>query len=346
MNFSTRFSSLIDNYVQKELVVKYHNDEFKDYFSEHIHGFVLNIFAEIKHNAQTYNTRKYTINYRIEYRVIKLIDEIFNELYEIRVFDMGFAQSKYSIKTNVFIGHNKCQKRELQWTWKEGNPYVYGKRTHSINYEPDYRNLLSTDWNMAQKGERTDLTIIVGEKRIPAHSQILSCRSEYFKGLLRSQMSESMTGKIEIKNHKSVMIENYIKFIYTQELDPKVKESTQLLVDSILFAHQNLELNLIQACVSELHLLVRENEVEFDTFKSFIDIALKHEIEFLLDVCFNYIMHHENILDWLIDVVNIDNWEILHQRAELSKFTMITEELETIRKYNQSFQCKRRKVSK
>ncbi len=346
MNFSTQFSSLIDNYVQKELESKYHNDEFKESFSECIRGFVLNIFAEIKYKAQTDNTHKHTLNHYMYIPEIKLIDKIFNELYEIKVFDKGNTRSKRVRKNNILLGYRTCQKRKLQWTWKESNPYLYGTKTHSINYEPDCRNVLSTDWNIAQKGQGTDLTIIAEEKRIPAHSQILSCRSEYFRVLLRSKMSESMSREIEIKNHKSAVIENYIKFIYTQELDPKVRESAQLLVDSIVFAHQTLEPKLIQACVSELHLLVHENEVEFDTFKSFIDIALEYEIGSLLDVCFNYIMHHEDILDWLIDIVNIDNWVFLHQSAKLYEFTMITEELETIRKYNQSFKCNRRKVSK
>ncbi len=354
MNFTTQFSSLIDNYVHKELGNEYHNDEFKDYFSEWIHVFVLKFFAEIKHQVRTTDKVKceYIKFYPIDDPAIKLIDEFFNKLYEIRFSSTGTG-GMFPDDENTpqkLPGHRGLTtKQKLKWTWKESNPYLYGKIPHYgkiTYYEPDYRNVVSTDWNMAQKGERTDLTIIVEEKKIPAHSQILSCRSEYFKALLRSQMNEAMTGEIEIKNHKSAVIENYIKFIYTQELDPKVRESAQLLVDSMLFAHQNQELNLIQACVSELLHLLRENEVEFDTFKSFIDIALEYEIGSLLDACFNYIMHHEDILDWLIKVANIDNWEILHQRAELSKFTKITEELETIRKYNQSFQYKRRKVSK
>jgi len=76
-------------------------------------------------------------------------------------------------------------------------------------------NLLS----MLEDARNTDTTFIVEERRISAHSQILSARSEVFDRELNGSMQESISKVVEIKDVEFATFNVFLRFLYTDDLN-------------------------------------------------------------------------------------------------------------------------------
>mmetsp|Transcript_4357 Transcript_4357/g.5999 ORF Transcript_4357/g.5999 Transcript_4357/m.5999 type:complete len:346 (-) Transcript_4357:327-1364(-) len=109
---------------------------------------------------------------------------------------------------------------------------VYGsieyntKRSGSIALSPSkYKATLSQDLASILFMESTsDVTIIAGDERIPAHKFMLCLRSEVFKAMLCTGMTETRTNIIEISDFDESIVRELLKYIYTDECSPKALE--------------------------------------------------------------------------------------------------------------------------
>ena len=91
--------------------------------------------------------------------------------------------------------------------------------------DPHNRDLASSAGKAAdlrQSGERSDLTVVVGQKRFSLHSFPMMCHSDYFAALLRSQMSDSQNlHLIDFPGGESTM-DLLADFCYQISIDDKL----------------------------------------------------------------------------------------------------------------------------
>ena len=88
--------------------------------------------------------------------------------------------------------------------------------------------LLATQlWESTEKKLLTDAEFVFvgeeGEETLCAHRFILSARSPVFAAMFTSDMLESKTGRVEIKNVDVNLFKHFLKFIYTGKLETSAR---------------------------------------------------------------------------------------------------------------------------
>ena len=95
------------------------------------------------------------------------------------------------------------------------------------NYKSQLEDVLWTTqlWESTEKKLLTDVEFVfVGEKEtLCAHRFILSARSPVFAAMFTSDMLESKTGRVEIKDVDVNLFKHFLKFIYTGKLETSAR---------------------------------------------------------------------------------------------------------------------------
>lgn len=65
----------------------------------------------------------------------------------------------------------------------------------------------------------TDITLIVGEKKIACHKAKLSESSSYFQAMFNSNMLESKAANVELKDVQAHLVRKLVQYCYSHELD-------------------------------------------------------------------------------------------------------------------------------
>lgn len=85
---------------------------------------------------------------------------------------------------------------------------------------------LARDFEKAfSSSEHTDVILKCGDKSIPAHKAILSCRSEVFQAMFRNNLKESQEGVVDIVDVETPVFEKLINYIYTENLTVETMKS-------------------------------------------------------------------------------------------------------------------------
>eukprot|EP00794_Sanderia_malayensis_P003257 gene3257-3738_t len=83
-----------------------------------------------------------------------------------------------------------------------------------------YFNSMFKNMNRLKKqGSLCDVTILVGETRIPAHKIVLAASSSYFEAMFTNDMTESREQVIELHDMDPISVETIIEFMYTSDID-------------------------------------------------------------------------------------------------------------------------------
>lgn len=69
--------------------------------------------------------------------------------------------------------------------------------------------------NVLESKDDSDITIIVDDKELFAHKNILSAKSNVFKSMFTTKMSENLNGVINIEDFAPEVIEELLQYIYT-----------------------------------------------------------------------------------------------------------------------------------
>lgn len=92
---------------------------------------------------------------------------------------------------------------------------------------PQKGSLASDLSALLESPEGADVSLVVGDAVLPAHSQILAARSPVFAAMLRSDMKESRTRQIDVRDMRETVLRQLLSFIYTDtapELDSVAEE--------------------------------------------------------------------------------------------------------------------------
>jgi len=84
--------------------------------------------------------------------------------------------------------------------------------------------------------EYSDVVLVIGENRIPAHKVILAARSEYFRAMLFGGMKESSQNEIKLVDTPLIAFKHLLRYIYTGNMSlNNFKED--LILDILGLAH-------------------------------------------------------------------------------------------------------------
>uniref|UniRef100_A0A914XT19 BTB domain-containing protein n=1 Tax=Panagrolaimus superbus TaxID=310955 RepID=A0A914XT19_9BILA len=81
-----------------------------------------------------------------------------------------------------------------------------------------------------KQNESKDFTIIVDEKEIDAHKNVLAARSLVFARMFESGMKEAEENKVEIKDFPFEIVEAAIKLCYHHSLVPYITLNDKMLI--------------------------------------------------------------------------------------------------------------------
>ncbi|KFM75739.1 Speckle-type POZ protein, partial [Stegodyphus mimosarum] len=98
--------------------------------------------------------------------------------------------------------------------------YVSSIICHSLNN--DFRNLYKT-------GMLSDINIIIGSKTLPAHKCVLCGRSSVFSRMFETDMIESERNDVEISDIDPQVMDEFLLFIYTGNLENSSDETAEQL---------------------------------------------------------------------------------------------------------------------
>jgi len=156
------------------------------------------------------------------------------------IFSMGTIKSKFSStipSTQIphkpnwgfpkFASHDKCRlelkngvfELKVKVTAKEKkNTLIVGKRK-IISRDCPQKNISS---KILEEKSFTDFEIISDGKSYPCHKVFLSAASKVFKGMIESGMKESLNSTLALESFPEDVINSFLKFIYTGDMDEKV----------------------------------------------------------------------------------------------------------------------------
>ncbi|XP_012538493.1 BTB/POZ domain-containing protein 9 [Monomorium pharaonis] len=134
--------------------------------------------------------------------------------------------------------------------------------------------------------EYADVTIVVAGQKFRSHKLILAARSEYFRALLFGGMKESMQSEIELTAASLPAFKGLLKYIYTGRMS-LTNERDEVILDILALAHLYGFMDL-EAAVSDY---LREI-LNIKNICSVLDTAILYHLEFLTNVCFEYMDVH------------------------------------------------------
>ncbi|XP_049946537.1 uncharacterized protein LOC126439757 [Schistocerca serialis cubense] len=82
---------------------------------------------------------------------------------------------------------------------------------------------------LLESGKGADVTLVVGDSHLPAHSVILAARSPVFDAMLRNNMLEATSRLIKITDVQEAVLQQMLLFIYTDTVPELERFAAQLL---------------------------------------------------------------------------------------------------------------------
>lgn len=165
------------------------------------------------------------------------------------------------------------------------------KRNGEIELTQKFSDQMS---QLCLNSDYSDVTFIVEDQKLPAHSCILAARSEYFRALLYGGLSESTQSEILLK----IPLEAFkilLKYIYSGNMSLAQMKSEHIL-DTLGLANQYGFIELEQSISGYLR-----EALSLSNVCSILDAARLYCLESLTNVCHNFmdsqateILSHEN----------------------------------------------------
>lgn len=127
----------------------------------------------------------------------------------------------------------------------------------------------------------SDIELILGDKRYPAHKLVLAANSPVFHRMFSHQMKETLSKEVEIEEMDQEVFEELLKFMYTK----KVAKFKELAGDLLIAANRYEMEDLKSICEREMIKCV-----DLENVLDFVRVADSHCAEKLKKHCFCIIM--------------------------------------------------------
>lgn len=131
----------------------------------------------------------------------------------------------------------------------------------------------------------SDLTIVVGERKIFVHKAILRMRCEYFYSMFQQgRWREAEKNQVEISQFSYPVYYAFLKYLYTDKLDDLSSEHVVALCE---LADAYCEAELKAHCER-----LMMHRVSVENVASLLAVASKYKTEVLEDHCFQFTLSH------------------------------------------------------
>ncbi|XP_043287592.1 BTB/POZ and MATH domain-containing protein 1-like [Venturia canescens] len=91
-------------------------------------------------------------------------------------------------------------------------------------------NVIRSSEALYEKKAFCDVTFVFDDKELPAHKVVLALRSEVFEAMFLSDMKEKDTSTVEIVDTKAEIFEEFLKYLYTGELNDLENKAEEMLL--------------------------------------------------------------------------------------------------------------------
>lgn len=102
-------------------------------------------------------------------------------------------------------------------------------------------------------GKFTDIILVAGEKRIPAHKVVISALCDYFHAMFSNELSESYQNEVTINDVDPEALEALVKYAYTAKLEIRVDNVESLLASACLLQVDDVKNACCEFMKSQLH---------------------------------------------------------------------------------------------
>lgn len=107
--------------------------------------------------------------------------------------------------------------------------------------------------NYRNDSKFTDVVLVVGSKRIPAHKVIMSALCDYFHAMFSNNLSESHQNTVTINNVDPDALEALVNYAYTAKLEIRVDNVENLLASACLLQVDSVKDACCEFMKSQLH---------------------------------------------------------------------------------------------
>jgi hypothetical protein len=143
---------------------------------------------------------------------------------------------------------------------------------------------------LLMNSKTSDFTIILEDSgcRLPVHSQILSCSSSYFTGLLYGPYVEGSSRELRISDMEKEPFESLLKYMYTGKLEVRINQIVSLLQAAERFLVTDAVLSLIKITNEYIEEL-DSSESSFQTICELLSISHSNNNEKICEMCLEFI---------------------------------------------------------
>uniref|UniRef100_A0AC35TJB4 BTB domain-containing protein n=1 Tax=Rhabditophanes sp. KR3021 TaxID=114890 RepID=A0AC35TJB4_9BILA len=140
--------------------------------------------------------------------------------------------------------------------------------------------------NLCLSEELSDVTLVIGGTRIPAHKLILSTRSRYFRALFGNGMKESIQNEVTIVDASIDVFKIVLKYIYSGKIQLGAM-SDLLLINLFELAHEFGFEELEAITVNRFEVILCGNNL-----CEILTLAKAFNLENLLQTCLSFADNH------------------------------------------------------
>ena len=151
-----------------------------------------------------------------------------------------------------------------------------------ILYYP--REELSAHWAaLLDSGRFGDVTLVMGEERLPVHSLVLAARSPVFDAMWSTTMQEQAEKEVEIKDLDPMAVRRMVRFMYTGSAGEELHNDNET-VALLEAAHRYQVSVLVEQCVAAL-----SSRLTIDMVAERLMVADLAGLDSLRRACLNFI---------------------------------------------------------
>ena len=222
--------------------------------------------------------------------------------FEVHVKSGGLYQKMY-----LFSHQQMRRGRTIRFETQEfcmSNSYKYAVTPHLCCHIRRFRvkdngsSSNSDDYvgiTLLKTGCYSDVSLVVGDKIFPAHKNVLSSRSDFFKAMFSHvEMSENVTGNVVIVDINAKIVEEMLHYLYTGRAKNLDKYARQLFLAADKYGLDELRAQCVEQLLFDLNC---ENVVEV------LKMTIVYEVPRLKDGAMAFLDHH------LSEVVQQENYQ-------------------------------------
>jgi len=181
---------------------------------------------------------------------------------------------------------------------------VYSRTTVDLD-KPKMHAGLAQDLSSLYCSESfSDVTIIVGEQRFPAHRALLGARCKVFYAMLNAPMKEAITREIVLKDLEEEAVRQLLRFIYTGGIDSDYLAEDAGALSLMQAAHRFDVPALVDHCAR-----VIGSRLQVDTVAEVLVASDAANLSVLRELCISFLVEHA------VEVQSTESFKCLAERC-------------------------------